>query len=109
MYVPTRTNDFDDSPTAISSDLDIPSPLIGQEVVFDPYSDVPDDSDALTILPLNTTLNAPEPSAVLLFAMGMACFALFFTIRRLTRLLRGLRKSRGPGWRKVRREFRMMA
>lgn len=109
MNVPTRIDELDETPATISGDLDFPSPLIGQEVVFDRYSDIPDDSDTLAILALNTTLEAPEPSAVLLFLLGTACLALFVIIRRLARVLRDLKKPRGPGWRKVRREVRMMA
>jgi len=109
MNVLTRTDDFDAIPDAISSDLDFPAPLIGQEVVFDPYFDLSDDSDSPTILPLDTTLRAPEPPPVLLLPLALACLALFVTIRRLTRLVRGLKRTRRPGRRKVRREFRMMA
>ena len=109
MDIPTRTNELDEMPATIRGDLDFPSPLIGQEVVFDPYSDSPDDSDALAILPLNTTLAIPEPPALLLFSVGLACLALFATIRRLAGLLRSLKKPRRPGRRKVRRELRMMA
>lgn len=109
MNVPTRINEFDDTPALVSSDLDFPSPLIGQEVVFDPDFDSPEDSSYLAILPLNTTLSAPEPPAVLLLPLGLGCLALCVTIQRLTRLLLSLKKPRRPGRRRVRREFRMMA
>ena len=109
MNVPTRINEFEETPAAISGDLDFPSPLVGQDVVFDPYSDAPDDSDSLAILLLHTTLRAPEPPAVLLLPLGLACLALFVTIRRLASLLRSVKKPGRPGRRKVRREFRMMA
>jgi hypothetical protein len=109
MNVPTRTNELDETPGIISGDLDFSAPLIGPEVVFDPYSDVLDDADPLAILPLNTTLAAPEPSAALLFAMGLACLAALVTIPGLVRLLQSLKKPRRPGRRRVRRELRMMA
>ncbi len=109
MNVPTRTNEFDDTLATISGDLDFPSPLIAQDVVFDPGSEPPDDSDSPAILPLNTTLAVPEPPALLLFTLGLACLAILAIIPRLTRLLLSLKKPRRPGWRKVRREFRMMA
>ena len=109
MDLPTRTDEFDETPATIPGDLDFPSPLIGQEVVFDPYSDMLDDSDSLAILPLNTTLAVPEPPTGLLFSLGFACFAIFLSLRRLALLFRGLKKPRRPGRRKVRREFRMMA
>ena len=109
MDVPARTNAFDEAPAALPGDLDFTAPLVGQEVVFDPYSDLQDDSSALDILPLNTTLSAPEPPALLLFPFGLACLALVITIRRLVQLLRSLRKPNRPGRRKVRRELRMMA
>ncbi len=111
MDVPTRTNELDETPTTIPGDLDFPLPLIGQEIVFDPDSDLPNgsDSDALNILPLNTTLPVPEPPAILLLPLGLACVALFITLRRLAEVLKSLKKPRRPGWRKVRREFRMMA
>ena len=108
MDVPTRINEVDEVPITMSGDLDFPSPLIAQEVVFDPYSDSPD-PEALTVLPLNTTLATPEPSALLLLPLGLACFGILVAIRRLPRLLRSLRKPRRPGRRRVRREFRMMA
>ncbi len=109
MDVLTRTNELDETPVTISGDLDFPAPLIAQEVVFDPYSDPPNGSGAPFILPLNTTLAAPEPPPLLLFALGLVFLAIFATVPRLARLLRSLRKPRRPGRRKVRREFRMMA
>jgi hypothetical protein len=111
MDVLTRIIEFDEMPAAVSGDLDFPAAMVGQELVFDPYSEVPDDSDSdfLVTLPLTTTLKAPEPPAVLLFPLAWACLALFVTVRRLARLLRGLKRSSRPGRRKVRREFRMMA
>jgi hypothetical protein len=109
MDVITRIIEFDETPAAVSGDLDFPAAMVGQEPVFDPYTEVPDDSDSLAILPLNTTLKAPEPPAVLLLPLALVCLALFVTVRRLTRLLRGLKRSSRPGRRKVRREFRMMA
>jgi hypothetical protein len=93
----------------ISGDLDFSSPLIGNEIVFDPYADPPDDSGPGFILPLNTTLSAPEPPAVLLLPLGLACLALFAAIQRMARLLQSLKKPSRPGRRRVRREFRMMA
>jgi hypothetical protein len=111
MDVPTRTSEFDVTPATIPGDLDFPSPLIGQEVVFDPYSDPPDesDSDSLAILPLNTTLEASEPLPAPLLALGLACLGIFVVIRRSARQLREPKKPRKPGRRKVRRELRMMA
>jgi hypothetical protein len=109
MDAPTRINELDETSVAMSGDLDFSSPLVGQEVVFDPYSDLPDDADFLAILPLNTALTAPEPPAVLLFPLGLACLAIFVAIRWLTRLIQSLKKPIRPGRRKVRREFRMMA
>lgn len=109
MDVPARINELDEPPETIPGDLDFPVPQIGQEFVFDPTWDMADDSDSLTFLPLNTTLAAPEPPAVLLLPLGLACLAIFASVRRLTRLLRSLKKPRRPGRRKVRREIRMMA
>lgn len=109
LDAPTRLNELDETPAAISSDLDFPSLLIGQEVVFDPYSDTPDDPAALAILSLNTTLEVLKPPAVLLLPLGLACVALLVTVRRLASLVQSLKKPSRPGRRKVRREFRMMA
>jgi hypothetical protein len=109
MDVPPRTDELDETPAVISSDLDFSSPLVGQEVVFDPYSDPADDSAPRIILPTSTTLAAPEPPALLIFPLGLASFAIFATISRLSRLLRSLKRSGRPGRRKVRREIRMMA
>ena len=93
----------------MSGDLDFPSPLIAHwEVVFDPYSDSAPDPEALTVLPLNTTLATPEPSALLLLPLGHGMFldpgrhsppAAF--------CFEASRKPRRPGRRRVRREFRI--
>jgi len=111
MDVPTRTSELDLTPVTIPGDLDFPSPLIGKEVVVDPYSDPPDDrdSDSLVILPLNTALAASEPPPAPLLGLGLACLGIFVAIRRLARQLRQIKKPCRPGRRKVRRELRMMA
>jgi hypothetical protein len=109
MNVPIRINELDETPATIAADLDFPAPLIGQELVFDPYSVPPAESDFRFILALNTTLLAPEPPPILLFPLGLACLALFVTLRRLAHLLRGFTKPSRPGRRRVRHEFRMMA
>lgn len=114
MNVPIRISQIDEtfdiiSGDIISGDLDFPSPLVGPEVVFDPWSDVPDDPSTV-VLPLNTTLEAPEPPAALLFPLAVACLALGVIFRRLAASLRSLGKPRrSSNWRKVKREFRMMA
>lgn len=108
MNVPTRISEIDKTPDFISGDLDFPSPLVGEEVVFDPWSDVPDAS--IVVLPGNTTLEAPEPPAALLFPLALACLAIGVIVRRLGATLQSLKKPRrSANWRKVRREFRMMA
>ncbi len=109
MNALTRTNELDQTPVTIPGDLDFPSPLTGNEIVFDPYSDPPDDSGPRFILPLNTTLTTPEPPAVLLFPVGFACLGILGTLRRLPRLLQSLKKPGRIRRRKVKRELRMMA
>jgi hypothetical protein len=109
MNAPTRTNELDQMRITIPGDLDFPSPLIGNKIIFDPYSDPPDDSGLPFILPLNTPLTAPELPAILLLPLGLACLGILVILRRLPRLLQTLKKRGRSGRRKVRRELRMMA
>jgi hypothetical protein len=109
MNALTRINELDQTPATIPGDLDFASPLVGNEIVFDPNSDLPDDSGPRFSLPLNTTLTAPEPPALLLLPVGLACLGILGTLRRLPRLLQNLKKPGRTRRRKVKRELRMMA